>query len=380
MDLSWEPEHEAFRAEVLAFLDKHWSGNADERHFRTLATERGYLYRNVPRRYGGSEQAPDVIRAEIIRAAFAARRAPREVAGNGISMLIPTLLECGSDWQKDHFIPNTVTGEYVWAQGYSEPQAGSDLVSLRTKAELVNNRWIINGHKLWSSHASESRYMYALVRTEPDAQKHAALSYLLIDLRQPGVTIRPLTQMTGEKRFSEVFFDNAETGPECLVGARGEGWSVSRRTLKHERSSIGGASTAQALFESLLRLARRTTRHGRPAMEDASIRQRMVQLEGYVSALAWSSYRALSMNAAGQDPGRFGVMVKLVGTNIGHLVAGIARDLVGDDFLLDPGGGGQARWTNQFMGSLGVAIAGGTSNIQRNIIAERGLGLPRDQG
>ena len=302
-------------------------------------------------------------------------------------MLVPTLLEHGTAEQKQRFIPQTLTGEFLWAQGYSEPNAGSDLASLKTRGELVQDEWVINGQKIWSTLAQYARFMFVLARTEPQAgAKQAGISYLLVDLKQPGVTIRPLRQITGGAEFCEVFFDNARTPASWIVGERGAGWKVSKSTLSHERSALGGASTSVGLFDKLVDLARRSRINGRPALQDPVIRQRLAALKGSVDAHLYSSYRQLSMAAHGQNPGVVTLMSKLVSTQIGHEVAKIARDLIGDAFLLAPpaeGGksardAGDEKWINQFMGSLGIAIAGGTSNIQRNVIAERGFGLPRD--
>lgn len=264
MDLSYTPEYQAFRDEVRRFLDAEWPKRpAGERPdaaaiaaFRRKAVAAGYLYRNILRQYGGSEQSPDVLKAQIIQEEFERRRAPANLSGNGMAMLVPTLLELGTPEQKEMFVAKTVSGEYQWAQGYSEPGSGSDLASVRTRAELVNGQWVINGQKVWSTRAHQSQYMFALVKTEPDAPKHESLSYILLDLRQPGVTVRPLKQMTGGADFCEVFFTDAVAPVEWTVGKRGEGWSVSRSTLKHERSYIGGADRAQATFDRLFALAK----------------------------------------------------------------------------------------------------------------------------
>lgn len=392
MDLSYSAAYEAFRAEVRAFLAANWplageeaglKRREQEARFRARAVEAGYLYRSVPRAYGGSQQAPDVLKAQIVRDEFGRARAPLEVPGVGVAMLVPTLLECGTEAQRQQFIPRTLTGEFLWAQGYSEPNAGSDLASLRTRARLQDGQWRIDGQKIWSTLAQYARYMFVLARTEPDAPTpHAGISYLLVDLKQPGITVRPLRQITGGAEFCEVFFDDARTPADWIVGERGGGWKVSKSTLSHERSALGGASTSVALFDKLVELARRSRRNGRPAIEDPVVRHRLATLKGFVDAHLYSSYRQLSMTAHGQQPGVVTLMNKLVSTNIGHKVAKIARDLIGDAFLLAPAEdgarGGDEKWINQFMGSLGIAIAGGTSNIQRNVIAERGYGLPRE--
>ncbi|MDB5430168.1 MAG: acyl-CoA dehydrogenase [Caulobacter sp.] len=397
MDLSYGVENESFRAEVKAFLKEAWKPLDDQggvlkgpalkafiKGFRHQAVERGYLYRGIPKRYGGSEQAADVMKAQIIREAFAAARAPMEVSGNGINMLVPTLLDRGEEWQREMFVRPTVEGEFNWAQGYSEPGSGSDLASVRTRAELINGEWVINGSKIWTSQGDRCQYMFALVRTEPEAAKHAGISYLLIDLRQPGVTIRPLRQMTGEAGFSEIFFDNAKTPADWIVGRPGEGWQVSRTTLKHERASIGSADRGVELLGKLVELARKAQRFGRPAIEDREIRQDLAAFEGWVLAQKYTAYRQFSLAADGKEAGIVGLLNKLYTTDIGHEAARIAQELIADEALLMPaipGPGvrrGDEKWLDQVMGSLGVAIAGGASNIQRNIISERGLGLPRD--
>ena len=389
MDLSYGAEYETFRQQVREFLAAHWSREHARNPqritaFRLQATEAGYLYRNIPRRFGGSEQPADVLRAQVIHEEFSGARAPMEIAGNGVRMLVPTLLECGAEWQQEKFIPPTVRGEIDWAQGYSEPGSGSDLASVRTRGELAGGEWIVNGQKIWTSRAQLCRYMFALVRTEPDAPKHQGISYLLLDLHQPGVTIRPLKQITGQSTFNEVFFDDVRTPADWIVGERGEGWQVSRATLKHERTGIGNAETYLEQFAKLLNVARSTIRGGRPAIEDPIVRDRLAEIEGYLQAHRYSTFRQLSMGLTGKDPGPVTTMNKLVVTNIGHLIAALAQDLIGDESLLlpvyEPGHKvGNERWMNQFFGSLGIAIAGGTSNIQRNIIGERGLGLPRDR-
>lgn len=393
MDLRYSQEYEAYRQELQSFLAGHWPPSGEfaalkrceqEAWFRTRAVEAGYMYRSVPKAYGGAEQAADVLKAQIIREEFARVRAPGEIPGVGTAMVVPTLLECGTEDQKQRFIAKTLTGEYLWAQGYSEPNAGSDLASLKTRGELIGGEWVINGQKTWSTLAQYARYMFVLVRTEPVAAgKHAGISYLLLDLKQPGVTIRPLKQVTGGSEFCEVFFDNAKTPADWIVGARGEGWRVSKSTLSHERSALGGAATSVTLFEKLLELARQSTLNGRPAIDDPVLRERLAILDGYVRAHLYSSYRQLSMTAHGQDVGPVTLMNKLINTNLGHEVARIAKDLLGERLLLSPPqegrrGAGAEKWLSQFMGSLGMAIAGGTSNIQRNIIAERGYDLPRD--
>jgi alkylation response protein AidB-like acyl-CoA dehydrogenase len=397
MDLSYSEEHQRFRAEVRAFLKANWlpvvtsnpkPAKTELKAFRDKAIEAGYLYRGIPRAFGGSEQAPDVLKGQIVREEFARARAPGEIGSVSISMVVPTLLDKGTPAQKDLFIPPTMAGEMHWAQGYSEPGAGSDLASLRTRAELVDGangqEWVINGQKTWSSNAHKATHMFVPARTEPDAPKHKGISYLLIDVKQPGITIRPMKQINGEAEFCEVFFDNARTPADWIVGERGEGWMVSKTTLGHERAGfMGNAEASVQMFEKLVDLARRSIIGGQPAIQNPLIRERLAVLQGMVLSARYSGYRQLSMMSHGENPGIAPMLNKIGASNIYAEIAAIGRDLMGDELMLapDPKAGkvGNERWTGQFFGSLGMAIAGGTSNIQRNLIAERGLGLPRDK-
>jgi len=394
MDLSYGSEFEAFREEVQSFLSANWppSGEADigsreeqAERFRAKATDAGYLNRSIPRQYGGSEQPVDPLRGAVISEEFMKARAPMEPRGIGTMMLVPTLLERGTEWQKEKFVQRTILGELTWCQGYSEPGSGSDLASLKTRGELVGDEWVINGQKIWTSSAMQADYMFCLVRTEPEAKKHAGISYLLIDMKQPGIDVRPLRQMTGSAEFNEVFFNDVKTPKDWIVGKRGEGWLVSRTTLKHERNSIGAASQTVAMLNALVGLARERKIDGRPAIEDKSIRRGLAELEGYVLAHQYSSYFQMTMGLKGENPGVIQMMTKLNSTNMGHMVSKLAIEILGDDGLVAPsshglgmGGSSAANWISQYMSSVGVAIAGGTANVQRNVIAERGFGLPRD--
>lgn len=395
MELGYGEAAEAFREDVRSFLKDHWQPgdrrgadlNDYVRSFRREGVAQGYLYRMIPRRYGGSEQPVDVIRAQVIREEFARARAPMEVGGNGVNMVVPTLLEQGTEAQREAFIRKTIEGDYIWGQGYSEPGSGSDLASVRTRGELSDDatHWIINGQKIWTSQGMQATHMFMLVRTEPDAPKHDGITYLLLDLDQPGVTRRPIRQITGEQgayTFCEFFFDNVEAPVAWQVGERGKGWYVSRTTLKHERASIGSADGLGRQFEKLVELAREMGR-----IDDPLVRDRLGEIEGRVLSHRYSSFRQFSCAASGEDAGLVQLTMKLLLTEIGHDMALLAQELIGVAGLVEPPGAGERgprgprgpnKWLDQIMGSLGNSIAGGASNIQRNIIAERGLGLPRD--
>jgi alkylation response protein AidB-like acyl-CoA dehydrogenase len=402
VNLSYSAEYEQFRSEVRAFLAQHWSaedaarqpdldgmatviggGKPDERTtaFRLKAIERGYLYRHVPRRWGGAEQPPDPLKATIIAEEFRRAKAPGEVVGQGPSMLVPTLIEHGTDAQKERFVRDTLLGTIRWCQGYSEPGAGSDLASLRTRAVLEGDSWVVNGQKIWTSNAKDAEWMFALVRTEPDKPKHEGISYLLIDMRTAGLDVRPLRQMTGDADFNEVFFENVRVPAENLVGTRGQGWVVSRSTLKHERALIGGAHMTRRTFDGLVMLARAIEVRGRPAIQDPALRSRLAELEARLLANEYQGYRLLTMSARREDHGLAGMVMKLASTTLGYDIAKLAMDVTAERGLLAPGepaAPAMGLFGTAYMWSLGVLIAGGAANIQRNIIAERGLGLPRD--
>jgi len=394
MDLSYGSEFEAFRGEVQAFLSANWppagddaSGSREEQanRFREKATRAGYLNRSIPKQYGGSEQPVEPLKGAVIREEFANAHAPMEPRGIGTMMLVPTLLDRGTEWQKEKFVEATILGQITWCQGYSEPGSGSDLASLKTKGELVGDDWVINGQKIWTSSAMEADYMFCLVRTEPEAKKHAGISYLLIDMKRPGIDVRPLRQMTGSMEFNEVFFNDVKTPKDWIVGKRGEGWLVSRTTLKHERNAIGSAAQTVGLLDALVDLARERKIDGRPAIEDQTIRRGLVELEGYVRSHQYSGYLQMTKDLKGENAGVLQMMTKLNSTNIGHMISKLAIEILGNDGVIAPsthglgmGGTGSANWITQYMSSVGVAIAGGTANVQRNVIAERGFGLPRD--
>jgi alkylation response protein AidB-like acyl-CoA dehydrogenase len=399
MDLSYAPEYERFREELLAFLAAAWTDSdrgsageeqviggirkptARETEFRRRAIEAGYLYRDVPKAYGGSEQPFDPFKEAIIREELKRAKAPREMIGQGASMLAPTLLEHGTDAQKARFVRATLMGEILWCQGYSEPGAGSDLASLRTKGELDGDDWVVTGQKIWTSNANEAEWMFCLVRTEPDAPKHDGITYLLIDMKTPGIEVRPLRQMTGEADFSEVFLENVRVPKANIVGKRGAGWRVSRSTLKHERAFIGGTDFVRRTFDGLVFLAELTELRGRPAMEDPVIRDRLLQLESRLLAAEYNGLRVLTMQARGRETGLAGMVTKHNTSQLMYDLGLLAMDIMGDRGALahgEPTAPFAGMFVNAYMWAFGMLIGGGTANIQRNIISERGLGMPRE--
>ena len=385
MDLSYGVSAEAFRQEVIDFLDQHYRpgirlNSTEVATFRRKAVDAGLLYRTVPRKYGGSEQVPDLLRGQVIREEFERADAPGEVPGVGVALLVPTLLAHGTEKQKQQFIAPTLAGDIMWCQGYSEPDAGSDLESLRTTAVLDRDSWVLNGQKVWTSNAAQADYMFLLARTDKTKPRREGLSYLLLDMRQSGVEVRPLRQITGAAGFNEVFLTDARTPQDMIVGPQGGGWLVSRTTLASERGAYTGPDRSSALFSSLVKLASRCEIDGKAAIADDSVRRRLAELSGWVEAHRLAAHLQNSRTGQGRSGGRIALMNKQMLTDIHDRTARLALDLIGDAAMLDPAATdcpGDERWLNQFFGSLGMTIAGGTSNIQRNIIAERGLGLPR---
>jgi alkylation response protein AidB-like acyl-CoA dehydrogenase len=296
-------------------------------------------------------------------------------------MLVPTLLEAGTPEQKARYIPQAITGEDWWCQGYSEPGSGSDLASLRTKGELDGDEWVINGQKIWTSGAHYADMMFCLVRTEPDAPKHRGISYLLIPVDSEGLTVSPLKTMTGRSEFNQVFFDNVRIPAGNIVGKRGEGWKVANVTLKHERGGLGDPNKSIARFEGLVKIMQRETLDGRRAIDDPLLADRLMQLEAKVLALKFSNMRVLSADLDGADPGLARLVQKYYGTVLNHELDALAIDAMGEMGVLYEDGEhlrDEGVWQTWYMHDLGLIIGGGSTNIQRNIIAERGLGLPRE--
>ncbi len=399
MDLRFGEEYEDLRAAVRAFCAESWPARGDEARlpereqaiaWRKRALAAGFLHRTVPRAYGGAGAELDVMAETVIRSELDRAGVPHRGVVQGTHMLVPTLLECGSDEQRQRYIPPTLCGELTWCQGYSEPGAGSDLASLQARAELVGEEWVLRGQKIWTSQADEADMMFGLFRTEPDAPKHAGISYLLVPMRTPGIEVRPLTMMQGGQDFCEVFFDGARVPAGNIVGRRGEGWKVSRSTLKHERMLIGDSNIVRITFDALLDLARRAQRGGQPAIEHPQVRQRLAEIAGYLATQEWSVARMLTAIHRNReaDAASEMLMAKLFSTNVQQMIAKLALDLAPEAGLTEPrsaeatmgiGEFTPGRWVSNYMFSLAFAIAGGASNVQRNIIGELLLGLPRDR-
>ncbi len=390
MDLSFGPDYEAFRAEVRDFLHRHAveapSRQREYRSERALAWQRtlleqGYTARTIPREYGGFGAEPDILKTRIIADEFAAANVSPGLGGQGIAMLVPTLLELGTEAQKQTIIAPTLRGELIWCQGYSEPEAGSDLASLRTRAELDGDHWIINGSKIWTSTAHIADWMFCLVRTEPDAPRHEGISFLLLRMDTPGIDVRPLHDMTENANFNEVFFTDVRVPVDQIVGQRGQGWQVANSILGHERELLGDPNIALTRLNALIELMKTETVAGERVIDKPVFRDRLMRIQGRVMAMRFNDLRLLSARVNQQPAQLARMIVKLQGTELRHELEQLAIDAMGEfglayadnPYLRDDG-----QWQWNYMFYLGLIIGGGTSQIQKNIISERGLGLPKE--
>lgn len=391
MDLEYSPEHQAFRDEVRAFLEqnKHQAPAvkppvpgqppASATAWQQLLIEHGYAARTIPKQYGGYGAEPDILKSHILAEEFLRAGVPPGHSGD--NRLVPTVLELGTEEQKQWLVPPSIRGEMIWCQGYSEPGSGSDLASLSTKAELDGDEWVVNGQKTWTSGAQDADMMFCLVRTEPDAPKHNGISYLVFSMQTPGIDVRPLATMTGEAFFSEVFFTDVRVPKDQIIGKRGEGWFVANTTLRHERDDLGDPNEAESRLHRIKDLMQQETIAGERLIDNPVYRDRLLKLQSRVLAMKFNGMRVLSHKIKGQEPGLARWIVKLNGCELNHQLADLAIDVLGELGLLYDAGpylrdGGM--WQARYMLDLGLIIGGGTAQIQKNMIGERALGLPKE--
>jgi alkylation response protein AidB-like acyl-CoA dehydrogenase len=387
-----------FRAEIRAWLlencpasmrtpmkedDEVWGGrnavfdHPDQKVWLERMALRGWTAPTWPREYGGGglSQQEALLLADEMRAL----RCRRPLKSFGVWMLGPVLLEFASEEQKHEHIPPIVRGEIRWCQGYSEPGAGSDLASLSARAVLDGDDYVVSGHKIWTSHADRSDFMFCLVRTDPNAQKHDGISFLLIDMATPGISARPIRLISGNSPFCETFFDEVRVPRKNLVGRAGAGWTIAKRLLQHERALISEMRDSFPDEETLESVARRYIGPPSGPLADASLRDRIVQanMDFYCNKITLR--RSAEAAEAGRGPGPESSMFKLYGTELNKRRRELMVEILGYQGLGWEGEGFDAselQRTRSWLRSRANSIEGGTSEIQLNIIAKRVLGLP----
>ena len=394
MDFDLTSAEKDFRDEVRTWLEEHLVGDfaglrgrggmgqEDIPAEEQIAWERelaggGWLGIDFPAHLGGRECS--LSEQVLFHQTYVEARAPGRLPNMGVTLLGPTLVAYGTPVQQQRFVPPILSGEEFWCQGYSEPNAGSDLANVGTKAVLDGDRWVVNGQKIWTSLAQYSDWCFVVCRTDPDSARHAGLSYLLVPMDQPGIEIRPIVQITGGTEFNEVFFDDAVTDADLVVGQPGRGWEVAMGTLAFERgaSTLGQQTYFRQELDALLAEAR-----ANGTADDLVVRQELAQAYATLEIMRYNNLRMLTVVDAGGVPGPEMSIGKLLWSNwhrsLGELMVGVrgadgmavaADD--GEDYSLDS-------WQRTFLYSRAHTIYAGSNEIQRNIIGERVLGLPRE--
>jgi alkylation response protein AidB-like acyl-CoA dehydrogenase len=395
MDFSDTPEQAAFRTEVRGWLAANLPDEirVDDAADQRIAPDRAVLAKRIawqkcmhaagwvglswPKEFGG--RGASFIQQIIFDEEYTAARAPVLPAMSGLNLLGPTLIHWGSEAQKQRFLPPILSADELWCQGYSEPGAGADLASLRTRAVDKGEHFLVNGQKVWTSGAHFADWCFLLVRTNPDAPKHHGISYLLVDMKTPGITVRPLVLLNGHRHFNEVFFEDVAVPKANLVGPLNQGWKVAITTLMFERSGAGGRDHAQQIAR-LVELAKQLPTRQEPAWADTHVRQQLAQLAIEVKALEVTRLRGLTRRLRGEPPGPEGSILKLFGSELAVRISDFASSLLGMYATIDQPTEAvpdSPRWYQRVLGARQYTIAGGTSEIQRNIIGERVLGLPK---
>ena len=374
MDLSWTPKQETFAAEARAWLadnlelpEQPFADLAFEiawgRDWQRRLAEGRWVGLSWPAEYGGRGASP--VEVAIFNLEYARSRAPQPVNRVGLNLAGPTLLAHGSDDQKARWLPPLLRADEIWCQLFSEPNAGSDLASLTTRAEPVDGGWVLTGQKVWTSYAQFATWGICLARTDPDAPRHKGISYFAVDMAADGIDIRPLTQMTGDAEFNEVFFDGVFVGEDALVGILHDGWTVANTTLAHERGTTFPFKEQVVHEVHFDRLFRQALDAG--LLDDEITAEQLAEVFVELRLLALANLRMLSHLSKGNEPGPESSWIKLQwSTMTQHL-----SELAGELFPLDE------QWQHQQLWSRAATVAGGTSEIQRKIIGERILGLPR---
>lgn len=390
MDFAYTPEQERFRAEVRAFLEHAlppgWgtpacppARSAEEIVARDRALQRklfeaGYSGLSWPKEYGG--RGASLIEQIIFMEETARAKAPLPVNLAGLTMAGPVLIKHGTEKQKARFLRPILTSDEIWCQGFSEPGAGSDLASLRTSAVLDGDDFVVNGQKVWTSWAHQAQWCMLLVRTDPGAPRHKGITFLVVDMRSPGITVRPLKQISGDDDFNELFFDNLRVPRENVVGEVNDGWMIAITCLMHERATL----TFQRQLQSRTAFAEMLPHLCERARGDAALRQKVAQLHVEGEIIRLTAYRGLTQQLRGRPPGPEGSIEKLFWSEMYQRQLETMLEALGPYAQLMPDSAravDDGHWPHLFLYSRGRTIAAGTSEVQRNIIADRVLGLPR---
>ena len=397
MDFTLTPEQETLRAEVRAWLEvnmpKDWvrrltlssdvprpEAYAAMRAWQKKLAEQRYVGLTWPKEYGG--RGLTFMEELIVHEEMALAKAPPIINILGVGMAGPTILAYGTDEQKERYVAKILSCEEIWCQGYSEPNAGSDLASLETRAVKDGEYWVINGQKVWTSLAHIADWMMLLARTDPTAPRHKGITYFLLDMHAPGVTVKPLKQITGDAEFNEVFFENVRVHESQVLGGVNNGWAVGLTTLMYERLALGFGIQVRLriALDSLIDMARRVEKHGRTLTQDRVIRQKIAQLWIDTESLKYTGARAITKLLRGEMPGPEASAGKMMWVETHQRLQELAMELQGPYSQLV--GGSDAAidggiWQYTFLRSRANSIEGGTTEIQRNIIGERVLGLPK---
>lgn len=386
MDFSFTAEEERFREELRDFLAAElpawWRGMfvddprafAETRRFCEKLAARGWLTMAWPREHGGAEAS--LWRQAILREEMWAHDEPRGPQYMNLNYIGPCIMRFGSDEQKRAFLPAMAEGRVLWTQGFSEPNAGSDLASLRTRAEPRGDHFVVNGQKIWSSYAdAPADWCFLLARTDPAAEKHRGLSVLLVDMRTPGITVRPIDSMAGPHELNEIFFDDVLVPHGNLLGELNHGWVVVTTGLTFERVGIARYARAGRIIELLVEQVKATSRNQEP-----EVRARLADLRIRYEAARLLNYRVLSLQESGEVPSVEASIARLHNTELEQLAGHVGLEILGPEGLLthdDPGAPLQGRVWRQWVRNVPTTIAAGTTEIQKNLIARRGLGLPK---
>ena len=387
MDFNDSPDEAAFRAEAREWLEanaptREELEGLDEVEAAKLWQKRkydaGWACIRWPEQYGGRGANP--IEQVIWNQEEGRFATPGSVFAIGQGMAAPTLMAWASEEHKRKHLPPLASGEHIWCQLFSEPAGGSDLAALRTRAEKDGDEWVINGQKIWTSGAHYSDYGIIVLRTDPTVPKHKGLSYFFLDMKSPGVEIRPIKQISGGANFNEVFFNDVRVPDDQRLGAVGQGWQVALTTLMNERMAIGGGGVGGAGFRQVFDLAGKVEIDGEPAIRDRNVRAKLATWYAQETGLKYTGYRALSALSRGDTPGPENSIGKLVAASKAQDMASFAMDLLGLSGAISDPVYAEAHGMYQatFMGAPGGRIAGGSDEIMLNILSERVLGLPQD--